>query len=80
MEQSLEKKKDPKEDPVKPRPKIDLQPRAEMTSEDDTKVKINGKGKKQLPSKLGAEDVARPSRRSQGSGTDRTATVSTCYG
>lgn len=40
VEQSLEKKKDPKEDPQKPRPRIDLQPRAEMKSEDDTKVKI----------------------------------------
>lgn len=41
VEQSLEKKKDPKEDPQKAKPKIDLQQhRPEMTSEDDTKVKI----------------------------------------
>jgi hemolysin activation/secretion protein len=40
VEKSLEKKPDPKEDPQKPRPRIDVTPRAEMTSEDDTKVRI----------------------------------------
>jgi hemolysin activation/secretion protein len=40
VEQSLQKKKDPKEDPTKPPPKVEIQPRAEMTSEDDTKVRI----------------------------------------
>lgn len=41
VEQSLDKKKDPKEDPTKARPKIDLTPtRPEMTSEDDAKVRI----------------------------------------
>jgi hemolysin activation/secretion protein len=40
VDQSLDKKKDPKEDPTKPKPKIELEKRAEMTSEDDTKVRI----------------------------------------
>lgn len=40
VEQSLEKKRDPKEEQQKPKPKIDLAPRAEMTSEDDAKVRI----------------------------------------
>jgi hemolysin activation/secretion protein len=40
VDQSLEKKKDPKEDPNKPKPKIELEKRAEMTSEDDAKVRI----------------------------------------
>lgn len=40
VEQSLQKKQDPKEDPAKPKPKVDLAPRQEMTSEDDAKVKI----------------------------------------
>jgi hypothetical protein len=46
----------------------------------DTQVKNKGKGKKQLPSKLGTGEEARPSRRSKGGGKVRTAIVSACYG
>jgi hypothetical protein len=59
---------------------IPFRPGRHYPRPNDTKVKNKGKGKKQLPSKLRAEDVAPRSRRSQGSGKVRTATVSTCYG
>jgi hypothetical protein len=59
---------------------IPFRPGRHYPRPNDTKVKNKGKGKMQLPSKLGAGDVAGPSRRSQASGKVRTATVSSCYG
>jgi len=63
VEQSLEKKKDPKEDPQKPRPKVELKPREEMRSEDDTKIRIKVERLKVVGAKSIAEadllDVAR---------------------
>jgi hypothetical protein len=46
----------------------------------DTRVKNKGKGKKQLPSKLGDAAGARRSPRTAKSAKARTATVSSCYG
>jgi hypothetical protein len=46
----------------------------------DTQVKNKGKGKKELPSKLGMGEEARTSRRSKERGKVRTATASSCYG
>jgi hypothetical protein len=55
---------------------IPLRPGRHYPRPNDTKVKNKGKGKKQLASKLVAEDVARPSpnRKAQ------TTKLSTCYG
>src|SRR4051794_1909375 len=59
---------------------IPMRPGRHYPRPNDTKVKNKGKGKKQLPSKLGAGEVAQPSRRSKGSGQSGTAIVSACYG
>jgi hypothetical protein len=58
---------------------IPFRPGRHYPRPNDTKVKNKGQGKKQLPSKLRAEDVAPRPRRSRGYGKVRTATISTCY-
>ena len=47
---------------------IPFRPGRHYPRPNDTKVKDKGKGKKQLPSKLGAEGAPRPSRSCEGSG------------
>jgi hypothetical protein len=59
---------------------IPFRPGRHYPRPNDTKVRNKGKGKVQLPSKLGDGNVAGPSRTSQESGKARTATTSSCYG
>jgi hypothetical protein len=61
-------------------PVIPFRPNRHDPRPHDTQVKNKGKGKKQLPSKLGTGEDARPSRRSTGHGKVRTATASSGYG
>lgn len=59
---------------------IPFRPGRHYSRPNDTKVKNKGKGKKQLPSKLGVGEAARFHRSGTGRNQTRTASISTSYG